>query len=233
MFLSSEDVLNVLEPIAMAEMEKLFHRVPFARDFHQGAKTHLAYYRRHLLETVVRMRLDIQTDAYCLYKMRPVDNKLSQLFARYLSEEAGHDNLFLRDVEMFGINKQEALQSKPLDATENLIGYFYYCINHEGPLLTVLWGWFVEWYSDRFNKVIAQRAAAEFGAEKLKGSFAHLVIDGQEDHSNFMLKTLSHAIQSQEDVMRAQRYLRRVIGFLEDYFRELFETTIGQEAKAA
>ena len=232
MRISHDVIKQELEGIAHAQMEKMFSDVPFARDFHLGQKTDLLYFRRHLIETVVRMRLDMQTDAYALYKMRPLDNELSKKFAQYLSEESGHDDMFLVDIQKFGISRAEAISTKPLLSTENLIGYFYYHINHEGPMLTVLWSWLVEWYSDNFNGNITRKAAYEFGAEKLKGSMAHLTIDDQKDHHAFMLSTIAHLISTEDDLQKAKVLIARLVSFLGYYFQELYDTTIGLQAKA-
>ena len=230
--ISHEYIKQELEGIAHVQMEKMFLEVPFAREFHLGQKTDLAYFRRHLIETVVRMRLDIQTDAYALYKMRHLDNDLSKKFALYLSEESGHDEMFLQDIQKFGISHEEAISTKPLLSTENLIGFFYYQINHESPMLTVLWGWFVEWYSDNFNGNITSKAASEFGAEKLKGSMAHLTFDDHKDHYVFMLSTITLLIRTESDLQKAKLLIARIVSFLGDYFQELYDTTLGLQAKA-
>jgi Iron-containing redox enzyme len=233
MLISHEVIKRELEGTAEAQMEKLFKEVPFARDFHAGRQTNLSYFRRHLLETFLRMRLDIQTDAYALYEMRHSNSGVSKLFAQYLVDESGHDVLFLADIEQFGISREEALSAKPFAATEDLIGYFYYQINHEGPLLTVLWSWFVEWYSERFNGSITRKAASEFGADKLKGSTAHLKIDAQEEHDDLMLRAVAQLIRTEDDLTRATTLLFRLVNFLRRYFQELYDTTIGRQTEAA
>jgi Iron-containing redox enzyme len=207
--------------------------VPFTRDFHAGRQTNLTYYRRHLLETYLRMRLDFKTDAYALYEMRRSDCGVSKIFAQYLVDESGHDALFLADIERFGISRDQATNTRPFAATEDLIGYFYYQINHEGPMLTVLWSWFVEWYSDRFNGNITRRAATEFGADKLKGSTAHLKIDEQGEHDDLMLRAIAQLILTEDDLTRATALIARLVNFLRRYFQELYDTTIGLQAKAA
>lgn len=231
--ISNQEIENGLITAAEKGMSALFERVPFARVFHLGQETNLAYFRRHLIETVVRMKLDIQTDAYALYKMRPFDNDLSRKFAQYLSEEAGHDEMFLADIKRFGIDRDEALATKPFNSTENLIGLFYYNLNHVGPMMTVLWGWLVEWYSDNYNGKITQKAADEFGAEKVKGSFAHLAVDDLKDHHAFMLSTIAILINNENDLLAAQQMVARLIDLLADYFNELYEMTIKEERQAA
>jgi len=55
--------------IAKNEMENMFIRVPYAREFHMGEATDKSYYSRHLIETILRIRLNNEVDAYCLYKI--------------------------------------------------------------------------------------------------------------------------------------------------------------------
>src|SRR5262249_22544434 len=67
-------------------MERLvFARVPFAREFHAGQATDWDYYKRHRVETVLRIRLNNEVDSYCLYKIASGDHKLAKLLATYLA----------------------------------------------------------------------------------------------------------------------------------------------------
>src|SRR2546430_16599143 len=72
-------------------MEDMFTEVPFAMEFHGGQTTHLAYYKRHLMETVLRIRLNNEVDAYALYKIGYSNNGLAQKLAQYLAEERSEE----------------------------------------------------------------------------------------------------------------------------------------------
>ena len=208
---------------AASEMEKLFQRVPRARGFHDGTFTEQEYYARHLLETIVRIRLNNEVDTYCLHRISIGHNRLAATLATYLAEEFGHDDMFLADLQRFGISRQEVDQARPFHATELLIGYMYYAIDHEGPLATMVWNWFVEWYSDRYNLVITRAAAQRFGDEKVRGSMRHLDIDDSEDHVGLMFKTIEQAMQSPADGERVKRYLTNFVRLVAEYFQELHE----------
>jgi len=215
-----------LERTAEEGMERLFANVPRARDFHAGKWTDLDYYRRHLVETVLRIRLNNEVDAYGLYKIGYKDNRLAAILARYLAEEYGHEGMFLRDIAQFGLTKEDVDSTMVFPSTEKLIGYLYYAINQHGPLPTMIWNWFVEWYSDRYNGVITDHAAEVYGQNMVKGSQAHIEYDKSHDHDELMWSAVSRAVDGWGDADTAERYLTNFISLIADYFTELHAETI-------
>jgi hypothetical protein len=215
-----------LEKVTAAQMELLFERVPGAREFHAGKWIDRQYYQRHLLETILRIRLNNEVDAYGLYKIGYKDNKLAATLARYLAEEYGHEGMFLRDLERFGVTKPEVDATRVFSSTEKLIGYLYFAINQHGPLPTMVWNWFVEWYSDRYNGVITDHAAEVYGAEMVRGSHAHIAYDESHDHDDLMWSAVERAISGWGDYETAEHYLVNFIALIGDYFRELYEGTV-------
>jgi hypothetical protein len=207
-------------------MERLFANAPRARDFHAGKWTDVNYYRRHLVETVLRIRLNNEVDAYGLYKIGYKDNRLAAILARYLAEEYGHEGMFLRDIAQFGLTKEDVDSTMVFPSTEKLIGYLYYAINQHGPLPTMIWNWFVEWYSDRYNGVITDHAAEVYGAGMVKGSQAHIEYDNSHDHDELMWSAVSRAVSGWGDVDTAERYLTNFIDLIADYFTELHAETM-------
>lgn len=222
-----------LEKVAREEMQQLFAAVPMAREFHHGEWIDQGYYRRHLVETVLRIRLNNEVDAYSLYKIGAKDNRLAQILAQYLAEEYGHENMFVRDIEHFGISKKNLDEISPLPSTDQLIGYQYLSINRDGPLPTMIWNWFVEWYSDQYNKTITEKAAATFGSEKVKGSAGHIQYDESHDHDDLMWGAVQRAIDGWGDIHKAEEYLRNFVRLIARYFEELHAETIGRQAAAA
>jgi hypothetical protein len=215
-----------LEEVTAAQMELLFERVPGEREFHEGKWIDRQYYQRHLLETILRIRLNNEVDAYGLYKIGYKDNKLAATLARYLAEEYGHEGMFLRDLERFGLSKAEVDAVRVFPSTEKLIGYLYFAINQHGPLPTMVWNWFVEWYSDRYNGVITDHAAEVYGAEMVRGSHAHIAYDESHDHDDLMWSAVERAINGWGDYATAENYLVNFIALIGDYFRELYESTV-------
>ncbi|MBP7846951.1 MAG: iron-containing redox enzyme family protein [Burkholderiales bacterium] len=214
---------------ALGEMEKLFLKVPFTREFHAGIAINEDYYARHLLETVLRIRLNNEVDAYCLHKIDHTNNLLAVKLAQYLAEELGHENFFKNDLKYFSINENQIDDTRVFFATEKLIGYMYYCINNDGPLITMVWNWFVELYSDIFNAKITRKAAIEFGKTHTVGFEHHIGIDDELDHVGLMYSTVELAVKSQKDADLVKYYLTNLIDLLGDYFQELYDETIGKE----
>lgn len=219
-----------LEKAAHDAMEDLFERVPKAREFHAGEWIDREYYQRHLMETVLRIRLNNEVDAYGLYKIGYRDNRLAATLAQYLAEEYGHEELFIRDIARFGVSKEELDATNVFPSTEKLIGYLYFAINRHGPLPTMVWNWFVEWYSDRYNGVITDHAAETYGSQMVKGSAAHIQYDESHDHDDLMWSAVERAINGWGDYETAERYLVNFVDLIADYFTELHSSTVGAGA---
>jgi hypothetical protein len=223
---NTTSVRERIELHVAGEMEKLFNEVPFTREFHEGKATDINYYKRHLLETIIRIGLNNEVDAYCLHKIGYSDNYLAMKLATYLAEEYGHDNYFLTDLKRFGFSEQEVKNTPALFSTQLLIGYLYHSINNDGPMPTMVWNWFVEWYSNQYNMKIAKKVEEEFGKDKVKGSLGHLQYDEDEDHVDLMFSTVARVIKQEGDEEKVRQYLANFVRLIGMYFRELYDTTI-------
>lgn len=223
---SIRQIRQTLESAATQSMEQAFHSVPMMREFHHGEWMHKDYYIRHLVETVLRIRLNNEVDAYCLYNIAAKDNLLAAKFSFYLAEEYGHEGMFIADLAEFGLSKDELDAMDPLFSTQKLIGYMYVLIKQKGPLASIVWNWFVEWYSDQYNQTITNRAKQEFGDGKLTGSQAHLDIDESHDHDDLMWSALDTAIENWGSVEEAEDYVHKFVSLISEYFSELHATTV-------
>jgi hypothetical protein len=216
-----------MEKLAAARMELLFDKVPRAREFHETTWIDRDYYIRHLVETVLRIRLNNEVDAYGLYKVGFKDHRLASTLARYMAEENNHEGMFLKDLEKFGLTKADVDALRPLPTTEYLIGYMYHSINNDGPLPTTVWNWFVEWYSDRYNPGITKHAAEVYGEDMVRGSHAHIAYDEAHDHDELMWSTVERAVAGWGDFATASRHLVNFVDLIGLYFAELHATTVG------
>jgi hypothetical protein len=219
-----------LEKLAQDEMERLFTTIPRARAFHSGAWIDRDYYIRHVMETILRIRLNNEVDAYSLHKMGSRDLVLAQRLAQHLAEEYGHEDLFLRDLEASGVTKAQVDATSVFPSTKELIGFMYLAINEDGPLPTMVWDWFVEWYSDRYNGVITNKAAHEYGDGLVRGSLAHIHYDESHDHDDLMWGSVVRAMALAGDDAKASAYLRHYIRAVGRYFDELYQSTVGARA---
>ena len=216
-----------LETLAAELLEKQFQRVPKLRELHRGEWIDRDWYVRHITETVLRIRLNNEVDSYALYKVGSKDDALAAKLARYLAEEFGHENMFVKDLEKLGLSF-EALNATPVfPSTAKLMGYLRLEADRSGPAPTTIWDWFVEWYSDRYNPVITDKAATEFGKEYVHGTRAHLAFDEAHDHDELMFRTVSRAVEKFSTPAQAEGYLTVFVDLIGDYFDELYQATVG------
>lgn len=222
---------HYLEAHATEKMEEMFRLVPFARDFHEGDWIDEEYYKRHIIEAIIRIKLNNEVDAYCLYKIDQNDRYVFGELAKYLAEEYSHDTLFLSDLSRFGIKQEEVSKTSPFLSTQLLMGYLYLSINKSGVLADIIWNWFVEWYSNRYNQAITKKAGEKFGIDKVEGCLAHLRIDKNEEHGSLMFSLIEKTVKGQDDRDRIKEYLTNFVKLIGMYFQELYEATIGTSAK--
>lgn len=213
------------------EMEKMFNKIPFAREFHSGEKNNRDYYIRHVIEIILRIKLNNEVDAYSLYKIGYKDNYLSKKLATYLSEEYGHEAFFMADLKSFGLTEEEVNKTIPFFSTQKLIGYLYLSIMRDGAMPTMVWNWLVEWYSDTYNMIIAKKAAKEFGEDKVIGSLKHLSFDENHDHLSLMFSTIGATIKTSDDEKKVKKYISNFIQLIGEYYQELYDATIATKEK--
>lgn len=216
--------------LAETAMQRQFDRVPKMRELHEGAWIEREYYVRHLIETVLRIRLNNEVDTYALFKVGSKDDTLAAGLAKYLAEEFGHEGMFRRDLEKFGISADELNSTSVFPATSKLMGYLRISAEREGPAPTSLWNWFVEWYSDHYNQTITTKAAQTYGGESVRGSQAHIDFDDTHNHDDLMWRIVSRAIKNWSSEGKALRYLDLYVDMVGDYFQELYESTVARPA---
>ena len=231
--LESSAIYRECEAHAVERMEALFDSVPFTRDFHLGNITDREYYKRHLLEAVIRIGLNNDVDTYCLHKIVSNNISVAKKLLDYLSEEYGHDAMISKDLERFGITQHDIENAVPLFSTKLLIAFMYYEIDKSGAMPTVVWNWFVEWYSHRYNMIITEKAEQEFGNHTVRNSLAHLKIDEEMTHEDDMTSALCLLIHDRADLDQAKHYLGSYIQLIGMYFQELYDTTIGLNSQKA
>jgi hypothetical protein len=215
-----------LENLAAELMEKQFQRVPQMRELHAGEWTDRAYYVRHITETVLRIRLNNEVDTYALFKVGSKDDNLAAHLAKYLAEEFGHENMFTRDLVKFGLTQEQLDATDPFPSTKKLMGYLRLEADSRGPAPTTVWDWLVEWYSDRYNRTITDKAAAEFGRDFVAGTTTHIEFDEDHDHDELMFRTVARAVEVFGTPAQAYADLTAFVELIGDYFAELHAATV-------
>ncbi|MEM5345616.1 hypothetical protein [Paraburkholderia azotifigens] len=215
-----------LEELAQHAMEQIFATSPETAAFHRGDWLDSEYYRRHLIETVLRGRLNNEVDAFALYKIGCKDNALAHMLAQHLAEAYGQEYQFLQDMEKFGVTAAAVDGIAPFHSTDRLIGYLYLSIGRDGPLPTMLWDWLQAWYSVRYNKVIAESAARAFGHDHVKGALRHIEHAESCNREAFAWVALQRAISGWGGTGKAEIYLRSFGELIHEYFEELRVATV-------
>lgn len=187
------------------------------------------YYLRHRIETVRRIWETARTDALALSAMISEDYDAARLWADYVQEEMSHDRLYLRDLARHGINREMVAASPPFVSTRLLIAWLEQEISQLGSLPAVAYSVFVEWNSKRASPLAAQRAAAAFGEDHVKGARAHMAIDERDRHDDMMLEIAEAVIEAHGYSLDVLSRLLRDVGIL---FRAYF-TELDDFAKAA
>lgn len=215
-----------LEAHLTIQMEYLFQTMPYAHAFHEGQEITQHFYARHMIEAVIRIRLNNALDAYCLSKISYNNPSLAKLLLDYLAEEFDHDEFLIKDLEMLGVSRDEINNTEPMFSTQILMAYLHSSINKHGALPDILWNWFVEWYSSKYNIKITEKARDEFGINNVQGALTHLKIDTEKEHLDRMSSALACLVLTEADIDLARRYLTRFVSFVGMYLKELHETTI-------
>ena len=208
-------------------MQKYVFAIPRMAELHIGKWTHPGFYRRHMIEAILRIRLNNEADSYCLFKISKTDLVLAQKLAKYLEEEFGHENMFVTDLKAMGLTEEDINRTEPLFATHLLIGFLRLSTDLDGPMATMIWNWFVEWYSVTYNAIITEKAQEVVGEKATRGTKAHINLDGNYDHVSLMFSTVERVIKTPADEVRAREYLRRFVILVAQYYDELATTTLG------
>lgn len=218
-----------LESRAAELMEKQFDRVPNLREFHEGKWMDRDFYKRHMIEAVLRIRMCNVADAYALYKASYGDYRLAAKLARYLAEEIGHEGMFVHDLERFGVTLDEINATEVFPATAKVMGYIRLQTEVRGPAPAALWDWYLEWYSDRYIPDITEAASRDFGADTTKGASAHLGVDDDQGHDELMFETTAEAVELYGNAESAYADLETYFDLSGEYFEQLYAATVGSK----
>lgn len=213
-------------------MEKLFSTVPMAKEFHQTDWIDADYYRRHVLECVLRIEENNRLDAYAITQSVSKHSLAMKDFSYYLYDELGHDDLFYNDLKVMGLSKQQVQATETFFSTKLLMGFLNYEVAKEGALPAIMWDWFLEYYSQNYNVFITAKAEKLLGRKSTKGASSHNNTDSTEDHPNLMFGLVKKIIKTPEDEAKARFYLEKVVDLVGMYFQELSDAT-NQTKKAS
>lgn len=185
-----------------------------------------AYYVRHRIETVHRIRGTAATDALALCAMAREDYRAARLWGEYIEEEMNHDKLYLADLEQHGIDEAQVVSTPPLAATVDLIRTIEQNVLRIGSLPAVAYSVFAEWNSERASPLAVARAASAFSERHVKGARAHIKIDERDDHYDMMLEVAGRVLRARGYPFEVMEQALRTVGtLLRAYFAELYWVT--------
>ncbi|MDC0681706.1 iron-containing redox enzyme family protein [Sorangium atrum] len=225
------DFKRRVEDAMRLEVDAFFRTVHYASHLAEGEEAlDEAYYIRHRVETVRRIRMTSRTDALALAAMIGEDYDAARAWARYTAQELNHDLLYLQDLRRHGFTGEQVIATPPLPATVALLDYLERGIARVGSLAAVAYSLFVEWNSAQYSAKVVAKAEAQFSPSHVKGSKAHLTIDEDQDHYAMMLDVAWRLTARQGDERPLFGLIHDIAGLLSEYFRELHAQTVGQQA---
>jgi hypothetical protein len=229
--MSDLETLRASVTSVLVEENQLFRAlVPRADHFSATSDQPLntAYYLRHRIETVHRVRAMAKTDAMALACMVDEDYDAARLWAHYLEQEMNHDQLYLVDLSRHHISREQVLTTPWFPSTGELVRYLIARISIYGSLPAVAYSVFVEWNSERLSRGAVDRAAAAFSADHVKGARAHLGIDDKDGHVATMIQVAHRIVSKRGTSDLLVILLREISALFRAYFTELHWWAVAQ-----
>ncbi|KAB8032110.1 hypothetical protein [Fluviispira multicolorata] len=229
LFLSLEDskLLRVeIDNYIDGKIEEFNQNIPFAEHFKREESLHLGYYKRFLIETVLRIRLLRVVESKALVEITKISPEAAQVWANYEMEEMIHDELFMSDLEQLGVNKKDIFKIEPYLSTKLLSGYFNYLLDHEGPLGVVIYSYLVEYVNVKLDPKKIESLRNKLTEKQLKGYNSHSKTDIFDDHPGEVWKTIRYLIKDEIDIKNIYKYIDENQSILGMFFKEIYSETI-------
>ncbi len=213
-------------------IDNFYQNVPFARHQLEGSNLHLEYYKRHNIETIVRLRMKRVIDGLTIHYFTKNDRVLAKKWCKYTEDEMLHDRLFAADLKQVGVSMDEINSTEPLFATKLLQGYFYYGLEHEGrPLASLSSSYFIEYTTQKTQPIWLDNLEKIIGSEKIKGQRHHVDHDLEDDHIDFVWDVLTTFIKTPKDEESLFQHITNIGKLFVMYFEELYEVSVLKERK--
>jgi len=180
------------------------------------------YYKRHVIEIILRLRLKRVIDALTVHYFTKTDPVLAKKWAGYTEDEMLHDSLFATDLERIGVSKEEIYSTDPLLSTKLLQGYFYYGLEHEGrPLASLCSAYLIESLANKTQPKWISNIERNFGDGAAKGQFAHASNDIADEHIDFVWSVLSTFANTEADRRRIRDHFVNIAVLFEAFYTEM------------
>ncbi|ARZ71030.1 MULTISPECIES: iron-containing redox enzyme family protein [Streptomyces] len=217
-----------------AYIGQFYKEVPYATHFLSDAEVDMPYYKRHTIETILRIRRKRTIDAHAIRYFTLHDPVAAKEWAEYTDDEMLHDRLFLADLARVGIEPEEVYSTDPFLATKLLNGYFLYCLEFEGtPLAAIASSYFLEYTTRKTQPDWLDNLEKTLGKDEVKGARTHVNYDIEEDHTGDVWNTLMTLVKTDADVERLLGHFAHLYKLFTMYFVEAYEATRAKEAELA
>ena len=201
-------------------IEEIYKAQPSTTHLRDAESVNAEFYKRHTIETVLRMRLSRMADGKVLQLLARTRPRVAKMWAKYSHEEMLHDELFVKDLERLGVSRETIDGTDALLATKLLQGYFYFTLEHEGPMATVLRSYMIEYATGKTQGQWNANVARSLGQTAVKGASAHLQYDENTGHGDDTWEILAALLETPEDVRVMRRHVEAFAGLFMAYFAE-------------
>lgn len=205
-----------------------YNEVPFAQHMLSGSNLNMDYYKRHNIETILRLRLKRTVDALALRYFTKHDPVQAKAWAKYTEDEMLHDQeFFVKDLEAIGVSQDEIYSQEPLVATKLLMGYLLYDLEYkDSPLALISSVYFVEYTTVKTQPQWLDNLAKILGKDKVSGARGHVNLDLKDDHDDFVWDVLVSLIKTPKDEEKVLEHIRDIGRLYVAYFMELHQQVV-------
>jgi pyrroloquinoline quinone (PQQ) biosynthesis protein C len=138
--------------------------------------------------------------------------------------------MFARDLHDVGMTDEEIYAVSPTFATELLNGYFYYTLATEGPLASMVSGFYLEFVAGKTQPEWLDQMEQHLGKDKTKGARAHLAQDIEDSHVDMAWNMIMRVIKTPEDEGKFVEHLIKINALFVSYFVEVYQSALMQKA---
>lgn len=210
-------------------IERIYDEIPYANHQKSAAQIDLDYYRRHSIETPIRIKLKRTIDSLVIHHFTKTNPRAAKEWANYTDDEMLHGHMFAKDIQrLWGLSFEEVIAHGPLFSTQLLNGYFYFHLEYEGPMAAIASAYFLEYVTAKTQPEWLDNLESRLGKDKITGARAHVAQDLDEDHNGFVWNTLMHVVKTDEDARRLREHIRNISSLFSAYLHEVYLVTVGK-----
>jgi hypothetical protein len=208
-------------------VERFYREVEGADHLYRAKDINMDYYKRHIVEIILRLRMKRWIDALTIHYFTKHNPVLAKKWCAYTEDEMLHDSMFAKDLERVGVSREEVYSTEPMFTTKLLQGYFYYGLEHEGrPLASLASSYFIENVSLMTQPQWIENVEDVLGAGIAKGQQAHVDHDLEDDHTDFVWNVLMTFVETEDDKRRVVEHITNVYKLFCAFYLELYQRTV-------